>query len=317
MGLVYRSVDDIGGLVHVHAPTVDLFHIGVGWVYGLDEDCSLKVVGMGIGLGDKVFDINFDHLLDEDGLQCETRQVIALNAPKPAPQPTAKPITAPIKTPSRPTDVRKYELLTDTTRTWSDAQAACQETFGTDLASVHSVAEQDVAYELCIQSGADCWIGLHRDSEDVSGWKWSDGSTVDYGSDYSGGVYPWQGGEPNNWNGVGEECAEIYYVHSSWNDVPCGQKQYALCNAVGRVVSRTYTKYSNKQCEGTNTDILRDFDGTVAACEAKCDELNCIGFIRVQSTGRCYFRGGEMNRPYDYTSDERDCYIPGAYWRGE
>merc|ERR1712129_84745 len=121
---------------------------------------------------------------------------------------------------------------------------------------------------------------------------------------------PWQGGEPNNWNGVGEECAEIYYVHSSWNDVPCGQKQYALCNAVGRVVSRTYTKYSNKQCEGTNTDILRDFVGTVAACEAKCDELNCIGFIRVQSTGRCYFRGGEMNRPYDYTSDERDCYIP-------
>merc|ERR1712129_173118 len=174
MGLVYRSVDDIGGLVHVHAPTVDLFHIGVGWVYGLDEDCSLKVVGMGIGLGDKVFDINFDHLLDEDGLQCETRQVIALNAPKPAPQPTAKPLTAPIKTPS----------------------------------------------------------------------------------------------------------------------------------------PRTYTKYSNKQCEGTNTDILRDFDGTVAACEAKCDEVDCIGFIRVQSTGRCYFRGGEMNRPYDYTSDERDCYIP-------
>merc|ERR1719464_1646634 len=81
---------------------------------------------------------------------------------------------------------------------------------------------------------------------------------------------------------------------------------------------RSYTTYENKQCVGTGTDILRDFQGTVAECEAKCDELDCIGFVRVHSgapqhTGRCYFRGGDMERPYDYTSDDRDCYIPGQY----
>merc|ERR1719361_2993400 len=69
---------------------------------------------------------------------------------------------------------------------------------------------------------------------------------------------------------------------------------------------------------GTGTDILRDFVGTVEECERKCDELQCIGFIRVHSgapqhEGRCYFRGGEMQRPYDYTADDRDCYLPGVY----
>merc|ERR1711971_1015597 len=81
-------------------------------------------------------------------------------------------------------------------------------------------------------------------------------------------------------------------------------------------IPRSYTTYENKQCVGTGTDILRDFQGTVAECKAKCDELDCIGFIRVHSgasqhTGRCYFRGGDMERPYDYSSDDRDCYIPG------
>jgi len=81
---------------------------------------------------------------------------------------------------------------------------------------------------------------------------------------------------------------------------------------------RAYTVYDNKQCEGTGTDILRDFVGTITECEAKCDELDCIGFIRVHSgapehEGRCYFRGGEMERPYEYTSDDRDCYVPGQY----
>jgi len=82
-------------------------------------------------------------------------------------------------------------------------------------------------------------------------------------------------------------------------------------------VPRSYTTYENKQCVGSDTDILRDFQGTVAECKAKCDELECIGFIRIhsgapQQTGRCYFRGGEMQSPYDYTSDDRDCYVPGT-----
>merc|ERR1711972_778049 len=64
--MVYRSVADIVGPQQVHAPTVSLYGVGVGWVYGLDEDCSLKSMGTNLGKGD-------------DGLQCETVQVIPLN----------------------------------------------------------------------------------------------------------------------------------------------------------------------------------------------------------------------------------------------
>merc|ERR1712083_191750 len=46
--MVYRSVEDIVGPQQVHAPTLDIFGAGIGWVYGLDED----------------------------GFQCETPQVI-------------------------------------------------------------------------------------------------------------------------------------------------------------------------------------------------------------------------------------------------
>merc|ERR1711992_527483 len=49
--MVYRSVEDIVGPQQVHAPTVSLYGVGVGWVYGFDED----------------------------GHQCETVQVIPLN----------------------------------------------------------------------------------------------------------------------------------------------------------------------------------------------------------------------------------------------
>jgi hypothetical protein len=137
-------------------------------------------------------------------------------------------------------DVRKYELLDDVKRTWDEAQAACQETFGTDLASMHSMADFDAAYELCQSKGGDahCYIGLRRDSDDETSWKWSDGSTIDYGSDFSGGVFPWSQGEPNylKISGIGrpnEDCAEMMSNDGEWNDIPCDGRLYALCNAVG------------------------------------------------------------------------------------
>merc|ERR1712129_288081 len=175
-------------------------------------------------------------------------------------------------------DVRKYELLTDTMRTWDEAQAACQETFGTDLASLHSMSDYDAAYEICQSKGADCWIGLHRNSEDASGWKWSDGSTVDFGSDFSGSVFPWAEGEPNDFQMKGEECAEMRLDDGfEWNDSQCDAQQYALCNAVGSSYNVIST---NSEIElFHNADSGLEVDGELLQRGCGSGEQSSFGLI--------------------------------------
>ena len=72
-----------------------------------------------------------------------------------------------------------------------------------------------------------------------------------------------------------------------------------------------------KQCWGVGNDILRDFEGTEDECKAKCKELNCVGFVRVnygsKYAGKCYFRGAGIEDPIDYTLDNRDCYKTSVY----
>ena len=83
------------------------------------------------------------------------------------------------------------------------------------------------------------------------------------------------------------------------------------------VEARKYTKYTDRQCRGTGDDILIDYFGTAEECKRKCDELDCIGFVRVNSgselghDGQCFFRSGEMNKPFYQGIDNRDCYLPG------
>ena len=70
-----------------------------------------------------------------------------------------------------------------------------------------------------------------------------------------------------------------------------------------------------KQCWGLDDDVERDFEGTADECKARCEALNCVGFVRVNSgsvyAGKCYFRGGGLQAPIDYAGDDRDCYEAG------
>merc|ERR1712048_1048449 len=74
--MVYRSVDSIVGPQQVHAPTVSLFGVGVGWVYGLDDDCSLKSMGTNLGKGEDFVNLNWEHIFDEDGYKCDELECI-------------------------------------------------------------------------------------------------------------------------------------------------------------------------------------------------------------------------------------------------
>jgi len=84
--------------------------------------------------------------------------------------------------------------------------------------------------------------------------------------------------------------------------------------------SREYTKFDGLQCVGTEDDVWTNADGSrgmlgsIDECKAKCDELDCIGFVYPTTgggAGKCFLRGGTMGEPKEHTyNDGRDCYIP-------
>jgi hypothetical protein len=89
---------------------------------------------------------------------------------------------------------------------FDQANANCKAN-GTDLASVHSDAENDFIFEELIKGSTGggnhhlMWIGLELDREavlgNVIGSSWTDRSTVDYGNPVTNAsVYPWAAGQP-------------------------------------------------------------------------------------------------------------------------
>merc|ERR1719461_985106 len=85
-------------------------------------------------------------------------------------------------------------VLGDGKATWDSAQKHCLSTFGTNLASIHDEEQYEEVKTLCASSGDDCWIGLHRLGKE---WHWSDDTAFDFGTDVSGGKYPWWKGNPS------------------------------------------------------------------------------------------------------------------------
>jgi len=161
-----------------------------------------------------------------------------------------------------------YEILNDAMRTWEEAQAACQSTFGTDLASMHSIQDFDAMKTLCTTEGSnDCWIGFHRSASDSSVFAWSDGSTVDK-------VAPWYPNEPSN---NGEGCAVIYQWDGRWNDEHCSNaRPDAICN------SPTAEYYEYPSCK---PDCLQNRGG--CPNNVPCHQL-LDSVYRIEATGNCY-----------------------------
>ncbi|XP_018425510.1 PREDICTED: C-type lectin mannose-binding isoform-like [Nanorana parkeri] len=66
------------------------------------------------------------------------------------------------------------------------------------------------------------WLGLRRDSADVSSWLWVDGSRVTFSA--------WNDGEPNN-DKDNEHCAEILGGPHKMNDRSCDSKIGYICKS--------------------------------------------------------------------------------------
>lgn len=112
-----------------------------------------------------------------------------------------------------------YYKYDDTERTFADSRTFCQ-SFGAEVASVHSLAENEFVTDLIVDQGM-AWLGAD-DTDGNNVYTWVDGTAWDHSN--------WYPGEPNNPNG--EKCLNIYgqAAHRSlWNDFPCSTPLKVVC----------------------------------------------------------------------------------------
>ena len=83
------------------------------------------------------------------------------------------------------------------------------------------------------------WIGLQYEN---SSWKWTNDDPAKY--------LNWQNNEPNNYNGVQEDCTAIW-TENKWYDFPCNQKQGYICK-------RDLSDISNRDVDDWECDTKVD-----------------------------------------------------------
>ena len=99
---------------------------------------------------------------------------------------------------------------------WHNASNLCNNLTSTALASIHSMEDNVLASGLCQAADENiCWIGLSR-ANDTDTFSWSDQSTYEYGTDVSGGVFPWDADKPSD-----KHCIEMH--GDVWVDKNCNR----------------------------------------------------------------------------------------------
>ncbi|XP_064594480.1 macrophage mannose receptor 1-like isoform X2 [Liolophura sinensis] len=103
--------------------------------------------------------------------------------------------------------------------TWYDALNYCRKTVKGDLISLHSTDDANfLASMVSKMSGSVAWIGLNE--LDLSGYKWSDNSAVQFRN--------WAKNEPNDGYG-GQKCTVVSSTDGYWSDENCGQHYQFVC----------------------------------------------------------------------------------------
>ena len=144
----------------------------------------------------------------------------------------------------------KYVFIHDRKSTYSNALSLCEDELGTSLASVHDIHDFALMAGLgSMVSDAAYWIGAN-DIDDEGNWKWTDGTSFDFGANLSGSVFPWSNNpglnEPNNAGG-GEDCVELRPDRGwEWNDRGCGPEltRSFLCNLPSEICTRFQDHWS-------------------------------------------------------------------------
>eukprot|EP01084_Bolivina_argentea_P194828 334367_1 len=128
--------------------------------------------------------------------------------------------------PSPPSSITSSYILNENNLTFYDSEASCLFKYSTHLASIHNNIQNTEAINTSSAAASNVWIGLADDINEGN-FYWTDDTEWEYGTNISGGIYPWYLSQPDNFNNS-QHCTEIDSIH--WNDIHCSNKQYSLCN---------------------------------------------------------------------------------------
>eukprot|EP01083_Nonionella_stella_P030062 82529_1 len=114
-------------------------------------------------------------------------------------------------------------VLVEGIYSWEDADTYCSETYGTNLASIHSQDDNSEAYNLCaadastdLSSFQGCWIG-YSDLTETASWSWSDSTSSNFDNFRDGA---------GNGEQSGAICAfiKVNLDDTQWEDTTCSLK---------------------------------------------------------------------------------------------
>ena len=154
------------------------------------------------------------------------------------------------------------------------ANDLCFDYLNTSLASIHSDDDNAIARQLCsAATWNNVWIGLSRVNIGSNTFIWADDTTLDYGDDVSGGVFPWSArwSEPNNGSENGEGCATIAgWLGYEWNDVECDGNRNYICNKPSELCYEQQWDIIQQQGEiSVENCMVKMYDTTVAVISKK------------------------------------------------
>ncbi|XP_073692897.1 putative C-type lectin domain family 20 member A [Garra rufa] len=119
--------------------------------------------------------------------------------------------------------VYRYHYFVNKTLSWDDAQQYCRQYYD-DLSTVRKKDLQALSYNSLI-TGQMFWIGVQRDSADLTKWIWSEGGKAS--------ITFWEPGEPDNYI---QQCAALNKNKLTLYDKFCSENLQFYCMKVYELI---------------------------------------------------------------------------------